>query len=104
MIVKVTEKKFQKEVYDCHGTVLVEFYASWCPKCAMMEDVLKKFSEDHPEIRVCQVNTGEEIRLSDQYGIEKVPSFIAFDSGKPIGAVVGVVPAEVLLELFSSAK
>ena len=43
MIVKVTEKNFQKEVYDCHGAVLVEFYASWCPKCAMMEDVLKKF-------------------------------------------------------------
>ena len=39
-VVKVTEKKFQKEVYDCHGAVLVEFYASWCPKCAMMEDVL----------------------------------------------------------------
>ena len=50
MIVKVTEKKFQKEVYDCHGAVLVEFYASWCPKCAMMEDVLKKFSEQRTSL------------------------------------------------------
>ena len=104
MIVKATETNFQTEVYNRHGAVLVEFYASWCPKCAMMEDILKEFSQKHPEISVCQVNIGGEHRLPDEYGIEKVPSFIAFDNGKPVGAVVGVVPAEVLLELFSSVK
>ena len=102
MVVKVTEKSFQREVCGSPRPVLVEFYASWCPKCAMMQDVLARFSETHPEIKVCQVDTGEESRLADQYGIEKVPSFIAFDNGNPIGAVTAVVHEKVLLELFSA--
>lgn len=102
MVVKVTEKSFQREVCGSPRPVLVEFYASWCPKCAMMQDVLAQFSETHPEIKVCQVDTGEESRLANQYGIEKVPSFIAFDNGNPIGAVTGVVHEKVLLELFSA--
>ena len=57
MTVKVTEHSFQKEVYECRRPVLVEFYASWCPKCAMMEDVLQEFSVAHREIKVCRVNT-----------------------------------------------
>ena len=69
MVVKVTEKSFQREVCGSPRPVLVEFYASWCPKCAMMQDVLAQFSETHPEIKVCQVDTGEESRLADQYGI-----------------------------------
>lgn len=104
MIVKLTEKNFQTEVYGFHGPALVEFYASWCPKCAMMEDILNDFSEGHPEVKVCQVNTGKEFWLTDRYGIEKVPSFIAFQNGKPIGAVVGIVPQKVLSELFLAAK
>lgn len=104
MTVKVTEHSFHKEVYECRRPVLVEFYASWCPKCAMMEDVLQEFSVAHREIKVCQVNTGEEPRLVDQYGIEKVPSFVAFDKGRPIGAAVGKVSGKVLLELFSTVK
>lgn len=104
MTVKVTENNFQKEVYECRRPVLVEFYAPWCPKCAMMEDILQDFSEMHQEIKVCQVNTEEESRLADQYGIEKVPSFVAFDKGSPIGAVVGKVSGKVLLELFSTVK
>ena len=104
MVVKVTEKSFQREVCGSPRPVLVEFYASWCPKCAMMQDVLAQFSETHLEIKVCQVDTGEESRLADQYGIEKVPSFVAFDKGRPIGAAVGKVSGKVLLELFSTVK
>ena len=104
MTVKLTEKNIQKEVYDCRIPVLVEFYASWCPKCAMMEDVLQKFAIDHREIKVCQVNEGEQPGLVNRFGIERVPYFVAFVKGKPVGAAVGIVSENILLELFSASK
>ena len=102
MVVKVTEKNIQREVYSCRQPVLVEFYEPWCPKCAMMEDVLRDFSETHREIKVCQINAGREIQLTDQYGIEKVPAFVAFRGGRPVGVVVGAVSSRILLELCSA--
>lgn len=102
MVVKVTEKNIQREVYSCRQPVLVEFYEPWCPKCAMMEDVLRDFSETHREIKVCQINAGREIQLTDQYGIEKVPAFVAFRGGRPVGAIVGAVSSRILLELCSA--
>lgn len=104
MTVKLTEKNIQEEVYDCSLPVLVEFYASWCPKCAMMEDVLQKFAIEHPEIKVCQVNEREQPGLVNRFGIERVPYFVAFDKGEPVGAAAGIVSENILLQLFSSSK
>ena len=43
MLVNVTGDNFRYEVEESPLPVLVEFYASWCGKCAMMEDVVAEF-------------------------------------------------------------
>ena len=81
--------------------VLLEFYASWCPRCAMMEDVVEEFaSENRGGIKVCQIDEADAVLLMEQYGIDRVPSFLAFIKGKVTGAVTGVVSREVLERLF----
>lgn len=101
MIIRLTEANFEKEVSGDIHPVLVEFYASWCPRCAMMEDVLAEFSEKHREIKVGRVDTEKEILLAEKYGIEKVPCFIAFYKGRPAAAVSGTVSQNILLDMFS---
>ena len=39
MIIDVTEANFRREVSEAELPVLLEFYAAWCGKCAMMSDV-----------------------------------------------------------------
>lgn len=104
MAAKITEKSFDKQVYGAGRPVLVEFYASWCPKCAMMEDVVQEFAEMYSGVEVYQADIETEPGLADRYGIESVPAFVAFEKGKPTGAVVGVVPRQALRELFPSLK
>ena len=36
MIIDVTEVNFRREVSEAELPVLLEFYAAWCGKCAMM--------------------------------------------------------------------
>ena len=44
MKIRVTAKNYPQEVLRSETPVLVEFFAVWCGKCAMMEDVLAEQS------------------------------------------------------------
>ncbi len=101
MIRKIRPGQFAAEVRDCRQPVLLEFYASWCPRCAMMDDVLEEFaSANRGKIKVCRIDEADAALLMEEYGIDRVPSFLAFSGGRVTGAVVGVVSQEVLEKLF----
>lgn len=101
MIMKVEEENFVYEVIESPVPVLVEFYASWCGKCAMMEDVVAEFAEEKEgRIKVCQIDSDRSESLAGKYGVEKVPTFVAFRAGKPMRSVTGVVAGRVLEKLF----
>lgn len=40
MKIRITAENYRQEVLEADIPVLVEFFAKWCGKCAMMEDVV----------------------------------------------------------------
>ena len=101
MTVKVDEENFMYEVIESPLPVLVEFYALWCGKCAMMEDVVTEFAaENEDRIKVCQIDSDSSGSLAEEFGIEKVPTFVAFYKGKAVRSAAGVVTGRVLEKLF----
>ena len=78
--------------------VLVEFYASWCPHCQRMmqsvEDVKKKTAG---KVKVEQFEIDEYSELSDSQGVETIPTFILYKSGKEVWRQSGEMPEEELL-------
>ena len=50
MKIRVTAKNYPQEVLRSETPVLVEFFAVWCGKCAMMEDVLDEIAKEYDEI------------------------------------------------------
>ncbi len=101
MTVKITEETFDREVMESLQPVLVEFYASWCGKCAMMEDVVAGFAAGHDgRIKVCQIDADQCESLAEKYSVKKVPTFIAFRSGRLVSTVCGVVSVKTLGKLF----
>ena len=63
MILNVTKENFDKEVLQAEGTVLVDFWASWCGPCRMIAPAVEKISEEHPDVKVCKVNIDDEQEL-----------------------------------------
>ena len=47
MKIRVTAKNYPQEVLRSETPVLVEFFAVWCGKCAMMEDVLDEIAKEY---------------------------------------------------------
>jgi thioredoxin 1 len=72
--------------------VLVEFVTSTCPVCAIMAPVIERLSEKlKGEVRVYRVDVGREQALAMRFGVQGVPTFMAFCKGRSVASMVGEV-------------
>ena len=85
MKIRVTAKNYPQEVLRSETPVLVEFFAVWCGKCAMMEDVLDEIAKEYDgRVKVCQIEIEESAVLAAEFEVGIVPAFVVFRDGKPV--------------------
>ena len=97
--VEVNGNNFQQEVLKSSIPVLVDFGASWCMPCRMLEPTIEKLAEENQgKLKVCKLNTDENQNIAAQYGIQGIPTLIVFKEGKEVGRTVGVMSKEKLQE------
>ena len=85
----LTNQNFKEEIKE--GLVLVDFFATWCGPCKMMEPVISKIAEEYKgKVKVCKLNVDDANELAIQYGISSVPTLILFKDGKPINSLIGL--------------
>lgn len=90
-IVKLTESNFQ-EYSGGVKPLLVDFWASWCGPCRMMEPVMERLAGKYNNnVMFGRVNVDEEMTLSSRYQVFSIPTFMLFKNGTPVDAVVGAV-------------
>ena len=47
-VLTITKDNFEKEVIKYEGTVIVDFYGTWCMPCKALAPIVEKVSEEHP--------------------------------------------------------
>ncbi|WP_346908918.1 thioredoxin family protein [Faecalicatena orotica] len=103
MKIKVTAKNYPQEVLRSGMPVLVEFFAVWCGKCAMMADIVDELASEYAgRVKVCQIDIEECEILSSEFDVEVVPTFVLFKGGRPVSAASGVLNKEVLIDMIES--
>lgn len=96
-IITVTKDNFSEVVKE--GTIILDFWATWCGPCRMLGPVLEQLSEEE-NIRVGKINVDDEEELAEQFNISSIPALFLVKDGKVVKKEVGYLPLNTLKEFI----
>ena len=98
---QVTEKDFEREVLVSELPVLLEFGATWCGPCKVVEPELQALAQEYAgRAKVLTVDIDQSPYLARQLGIQSVPTFLVFHQGRPVTGKAGALKKAQLAELL----
>lgn len=101
--VELTNENFTDTVHK-GGTVLVDFWASWCPPCRMFAPIYEAASETHEDLVFGSVNTEEQQELAGRFGISSIPTLMVFRDNILIFQQAGALPEKSLEDLIGKVR
>ncbi|MGM0944606.1 MAG: thioredoxin [Bacteroidota bacterium] len=98
-----TQPKTFQELIDGDTPVLVDFFATWCGPCKMMQPILEDTARQLGEkVKIVKVDVDRNQLAASKFQVRGVPTLILFYKGKILWRQSGVVPAHQLIQVVES--
>ncbi len=91
-IIDLNQSNFDS-IVSAENPTLVDFWAEWCGPCKMMHPVFESLSKKYPKIKFARVNVDNNQNIAMRFGVQSIPTFIMFKSGKILDKMLGAVGA-----------
>ena len=86
------------------GTVLVEFYGTWCPPCKLLEPVLEELAEKCAgRAVVAKLNVDENSEAAVEQSIADIPTCIVYRDGVEKKRLFGAQSLDTLAGVLEQA-
>jgi len=83
--------KFDNQIAS--GTVILDFFASWCGPCQNFGPVFTSAAKKHTNILFIKINIDNYPKITKQFGVRSIPTIIALKDGKRIKSKTGFMNA-----------
>ena len=92
-----TVEEFQSLIETSDKPVLVDFWATWCPPCRIMNPILNDLAEAREDVIIAKVDVDALPDVSNAFRIQSIPTILSFKEGKLENhRIIGAVPKEML--------
>ena len=103
MVVKKQFSSFQDLLESSNVPILVDFYATWCGPCQMMNPILEQVGANlRDRLQIVKIDTDKYPNLASKYQVEALPTLVLFKDGEPAERIEGVLQASQLFQHLSS--
>lgn len=99
MAIIINSENFESIVMKADKTVLLDFFADWCPPCKLLMPVVEEISAENPDITVGKINIDNSPELAEKFGVTTVPTLFVIKNGAVVSSSVGVKPKRAILEM-----
>jgi putative thioredoxin len=100
-VVEATDANFMDVVVEESKTrpVVVDLWASWCGPCKTLGPILEKVAEQHKgDFLLAKLDVDANPYTAGQFGVQSIPTVVAFKDGRPVDGFVGAIPEPMVQE------
>ncbi|GLT74092.1 hypothetical protein SLA2020_459130 [Shorea laevis] len=69
--------------------MVIDFAASWCGSCKFMEPAVHAVANKFTEVEFVKIDVDDLPDVSQQFGVETMPTFVLVKKGKEVDRLVG---------------
>ena len=101
-VIELTEQNFDKEVLEAEGTVIVDFWATWCGPCKMQAPIFHELAEELTDVKFAKLDVDQNMTLAQKYRVMSIPTLMVFKGGKVTASAMGLQQKAALKKLIGA--
>ncbi|WP_317367654.1 thioredoxin domain-containing protein [uncultured Tyzzerella sp.] len=102
MIIDITEKNYDEYVTNSNSLVILDFGATNCGPCKILNNILEEIESENENITVGKINIEESTDLAIKFGVMTVPTMVILKDNKTIQKVNGLKDKEFIQNLINN--